>query len=89
MRNLVQARLRIWESIDSHGGATAVANATRPSPDDAPAVSPSMLFKFRAASGPLLGKDSVNALRLVLDDVDAETWLAAMGVDVQAAEASA
>lgn len=52
------------------------------------AVSISMLFKFRSASGPLLGKDSVNALSPVLDDIDAETWLAAMGVAAPSAETS-
>lgn len=81
MWNLNQARERIWESIAAHGGATAVSNLTKPSEEKAPAVSPSMLFKFRSPSGPLLGKDSVNALSPILTDVSAETWLAAMGIE--------
>lgn len=81
MWNLSQARERIWESIADHGGATAVSNLTKPADDQPPAVSPSMLFKFRGPTGPLLGKDSVNALAPILTDIDAEVWLAAMGIE--------
>lgn len=80
MWNLNQARERIWQSIDEHGGATAVSNLTKPAEDKPPEVSASMLFKFRSPGGPHLGRDSVNALTPILTDIAAEVWLAAMGI---------
>lgn len=59
-----------------------MSNATRPAPDAPPAVSASMLFKFRTDGGPLLGRASVTALAPVLTEIEAEVWLAAMGVPV-------
>lgn len=45
-----------------------------------PAVSVSMLYKFRAGEY-VLGRGSVNALAPLLVSVTNETWLAAMGVE--------
>lgn len=86
-----QARDRIWQSIMDHGGPVAVSAKTRPAPTKKnktpePAVSSSMLYKFKGATKQL-GPDSVNALAPILTDIDAGTWLVAMGVDV-ASEAS-
>lgn len=86
MRNDVQVRERIWASIERHGGASKVSEATRPSPDEPPAVSASMLHKFKRADGPLLGPDSVNALQLVLEDIEERDWMAALGVRPRTAE---
>lgn len=74
-----QARERIWDSITRAGGAATVSARTRPTPGEPPAVSTSMLYKFRGGSS--LGRESVNALSPILCDIDAETWLAAMGVE--------
>lgn len=86
MRNEVQVRSRIWESVIRHGGPSAVVRAAKTADGG---ISESMLFKFRREGGPLLGKDSVNALAPVLDDIDLETWSAAMGVDVAAVQTGA
>ena len=74
-----QARERIWACVDALGGAAAVSDLTKPSTDDPPAVSSSMLYKYRG--GACLGRDSVNALSNLMPDIDADTWLAAMGVE--------
>lgn len=79
MVTVEQARARIWESIEAHGGPTAVWRAIPARSDGKAAVSTSLLYKFRKGEN-VLGRDSVTALQQVLDDVDAETWLAAMGV---------
>lgn len=73
MMTIGQARKRIWKSIAAHGGPSAVAREA--------GISLSMLFKFRGASR--LGRESANALALVLTDVDVETWAAAMGLEVE------
>lgn len=44
-------------------------------------VSPSMLYQFERPDGPLLGRATVNAIAPLLPSVDADTWLAAMGVE--------
>lgn len=83
MVTLSQARERIWKSILDHGGPFKVSALTVVG--DEPAVSVSMLYKFKASKDGTgarsrLGRESVTALAQVLSDVDAETWLAAMGV---------
>lgn len=84
MVTLSQARERIWKSILDHGGPFKVSALTVAGGDE-PAVSVSMLYKFKASKDGTgarsrLGRESVTALAQVLSDVDAETWLAAMGV---------
>ena len=84
---------RIWKAIVDKGGPQAVSDLTKPAktrlvPDPEPLVSTSMLYKFKARNKQL-GRESVNALAPILTDIDAQTWLAAMGVDAVHAEATA
>lgn len=98
MVTMSQARELIWTAITDAGGPQAVSDRTRGA-DGAPAVSMSMIYKFKplksvggAAARSRLGRESVTALSAVLPGVKPETWLAAMGVEysvVPAADAAA
>lgn len=83
MDDLSQARDAIWKSIERYGGPIAVAEATRPSPGEKPAVSASMLYKFKTSNR--LGRDSVNALAPLLTDVTPLLWFVAMGIEAKEA----
>lgn len=66
-----QAREVIWPRIEAAGPYKLAAKA---------GLSPSLLYQYRDGRA-RLGRESVSALRQILDDVPAEVWLAAMGVE--------
>lgn len=85
MKSTSQARDEIWRAIaawqDAEGkkGPSALAVAS--------SISLSMLYKFKGKNR--LGPDSVSALKPHLREISDETWLAAMGVEGECADAAA
>ena len=71
-----QAREKIWARVAEAGPYRLAARA---------GVSPSILYQYR--DGARLGRASVTALAPYMPELEAEVWLAAMGVALPEAQA--